>query len=88
MFPVNQQLIRSFSDNLRQDNPGEIIGRGLSTAIAIDKQRERNSAALRDQWNVFLAEGRQLAIEYDFFLLVLSLIDSIYYFCGLSSVMY
>jgi len=57
------QLLQSFSDGLRQGCESDVLSRGLSTTIAIDRQREKNLAALKDQWNMFLSEGRQLAIE-------------------------
>ncbi|KAK8016969.1 hypothetical protein PG993_015158 [Apiospora rasikravindrae] len=63
-MPINtQQLIKSFSDDIRQDHPGDLLSRGLSTAVAIDRQREKDSASIREQWNFLLAEGRQFAID-------------------------
>lgn len=61
---MDHQLIRSFSDEFRQTYPGEILSRGLSTAVAIERQRERDLTALKDQWNILLSEGRQLAAEF------------------------
>ncbi|KAK8121709.1 hypothetical protein PG984_010379 [Apiospora sp. TS-2023a] len=60
---MTHQLIRSFSDEFGQTCPGDILGRGLSTAVAIERQRERDSTALKGQWNALLNEGRQLAVD-------------------------
>ncbi|KAJ1323734.1 hypothetical protein MN608_10979 [Microdochium nivale] len=57
------QLVRAFSDEFRQDSQSNILGRGLSTAIITADQKQENLAHLRDQWNVFLLEGRKLAID-------------------------
>lgn len=57
------QLVRSFSDDICERGQTDLVGRGLSTVVAIDRQEEENQARLRDQWNQFLLEGRKLALE-------------------------
>lgn len=59
----NQRLIRSFSDTLREEMPADALSRGLAARIAIDGNQEDQLAALRDQWNLLLLEGREMAVQ-------------------------
>ncbi|KAL9045746.1 MAG: hypothetical protein Q9214_001262 [Letrouitia sp. 1 TL-2023] len=43
--------------------PGDTLNRGLAAKVAIDERHEGRLAALRDQWNLFLLEGREMAIR-------------------------
>lgn len=56
-------LLRSFSDDLQEETSGDALNRGLATKVAVDRHRERQPTALRDQWNLFLLEAREMAIE-------------------------
>lgn len=56
-------LVRSFSDDLSNKNPSDALSRGLATKVAVDREHEKKMAALRDQWNLFLLEGREMAIQ-------------------------
>jgi hypothetical protein len=56
-------LVRTFSDELSHKNPGDPLSRGLSTKVALDREREKRLAELRDQWNMFLLEGREIAVR-------------------------
>jgi hypothetical protein len=58
-----KQLVRSFSNDLRKRTPGETLSRGLIYNEAAEKQRDRKNAAVQDQWNMLLNEGRLLAIK-------------------------
>ncbi|KAI4167237.1 MAG: hypothetical protein LQ343_007373 [Gyalolechia ehrenbergii] len=44
--------------------PGDALSRGLATKTAVDGLRERRLGALRDQWNLFLVEGREMATQF------------------------
>ena len=55
------QITRAFSDISRQQHPGDILSRGLGKKVAMDRYREREAGELRDQWNMFLLEGREMA---------------------------
>lgn len=56
-------LVRSFSDDLSQERPGDALSRGLAAKVVHDGHNESRLAALRDQWNLFLVEGREMAIQ-------------------------
>jgi hypothetical protein len=56
-------LLRSFSDDLHEENPGDALNRGLATKVAVDRHRERQSIALQDQRNPFLLKAREMAVE-------------------------
>ncbi|KAL8707334.1 MAG: hypothetical protein Q9220_007624 [cf. Caloplaca sp. 1 TL-2023] len=58
------KLIRTFSDKISEDDPGDILNRGLATPVATDRYSERRVAELRDQWNLFLIEGQEIAVEF------------------------
>ena len=60
---AGNMLVRSFSDELQKKTPGDALARGLAAKIIHDEHREDQLAALRDQWNLFLLEGRELAIR-------------------------
>ncbi|KAI1119340.1 hypothetical protein F5Y14DRAFT_457659 [Nemania sp. NC0429] len=55
------QLVKSFSDDLQRTGPGDTLQHGLAVQVAVDRQQEENIAILRDKWNFFLLEGRDLA---------------------------
>lgn len=56
-------LVRSCSDEIFEKMPGDALSRGLATKTAVDGLRERRLGALRDQWNLFLVEGREMATQ-------------------------
>lgn len=60
----SHQTIRAFSDRSRQQHPGDIMSRGLGKKVALDRHREREAEELRDQWNMFLLEGREITTRY------------------------
>ncbi|RWA13068.1 hypothetical protein EKO27_g2021 [Xylaria grammica] len=60
IMPTSSQLVRSFSDDLEKQAVGDALTRGLVAKVSLDRQRERN-AALQEEWNHFLIEGRELA---------------------------
>lgn len=57
-------VVATFSDDLRQQSPGNMLSRGLASKVAIQRHREKELGELRDQWNTFLLEGRDIAIRY------------------------
>lgn len=56
-------LVRSFSDDLSEERPGDALSRGLAAKVVHDRHHDSRLAALRDQWNLFLIEGREMAIQ-------------------------
>lgn len=56
-------LVRSFSDELHEKSPGDTLSRGLATKVAVDRHREAQLGTLREQWNLFLLEGREMALQ-------------------------
>lgn len=56
--------VANFSDDLRQQSPSNMLSRGLASKVAIQRHRENELGGLRDQWNTFLIEGRDIAIRY------------------------
>ncbi|KAI1344528.1 hypothetical protein F5Y15DRAFT_424676 [Xylariaceae sp. FL0016] len=61
---INTGIVRSFSDDLQSKYPSNLLSRGLATKVAIDRHRENsNLASLQDQWNIFLLEGREIALR-------------------------
>ncbi|KAJ8133472.1 hypothetical protein O1611_g154 [Lasiodiplodia mahajangana] len=56
------ELVQRFSDGRRQSEPGDTMVRGLATRTVLDNRREDQFAALQDQWNMFLLEGRELSL--------------------------
>ena len=40
------------------------MSRGLGKKVALDRHREREAEELRDQWNMFLLEGREITTRY------------------------
>lgn len=60
---LSHWLVRSFSDDLSEERPGDALSRGLAAKVVHDGHHESRLAALRDQWNLFLIEGREMAIQ-------------------------
>lgn len=56
----SSRLLRSFSDDFREQNPGDSLGRGLAAKVAIDKHRESHA---RQQWNTLLQDAQEMVIE-------------------------
>ena len=49
---TKQRLLKSFSDELREKNPGDAVGRGIAAKVVIDRKRERHPLVSQDQWNL------------------------------------
>ncbi|KAH9904446.1 hypothetical protein F4778DRAFT_62818 [Xylariomycetidae sp. FL2044] len=58
-----KQLLRSFSDDLCRERPGDSLSRGLRTHLTVERHRQEQSVALSQEWNMFLTEGRELALS-------------------------
>ncbi|KAL8649651.1 MAG: hypothetical protein Q9210_004275 [Variospora velana] len=56
-------LLRSFSNDLSEENPGDALTRGLASKVVHDGHDESRLAALRGQWSLFLVEGREMVIQ-------------------------
>ena len=56
-------LVRNPSDEMRNNNSSDVLIRGLATKVSGDRAHEQRLATLRDQWNLFLLEGREMAIQ-------------------------
>lgn len=60
----NNEPLDAFSDDLRHQSISDMLSRGLASKVIIDRHREKELGELRDQWNTFLLEGREIAIRY------------------------
>ena len=58
----DQKLLRTFSDEFQEKNPGDVISRGLAAKVAIDRQSERYPT-LPEQWDLFLLDARDMALR-------------------------
>lgn len=59
----SQRLLRNFSDEFQEKSPGDVVARGLAVKVAVDRQRERYPTTLRDQWDLFLLDARDMALR-------------------------
>ncbi|KKK16406.1 hypothetical protein ARAM_004744 [Aspergillus rambellii] len=56
-------LVSSFNDDPQEKGAADTLNRGLAAKMAVERYREEEPLSLRDQWNLFLQEAHEMAID-------------------------